>query len=111
MAPGSPDQPAPDGGVPEERYGILTLARFRKDDGRSLILYSHDEDGADVDEAAARALGDGGERAGAHSARTSGAARRSSTPSAARTARSSPRASPARWTRRTQEARRRRSPA
>ena len=45
MAAGSPDQPAPDGGAQEERYGILTLTRMRKDDGRSLLLYSHDEDG------------------------------------------------------------------
>jgi hypothetical protein len=26
-----------------ERYGPLGLTRIRKDDGRSLILYSHDE--------------------------------------------------------------------
>jgi hypothetical protein len=27
----------------DERYGPLELTRVRKDDGRSLILYSHDE--------------------------------------------------------------------
>lgn len=28
-----------------ERCGPVTLTRHRKDDGRALILYSHDEDG------------------------------------------------------------------
>ncbi|HEY2570089.1 MAG TPA: hypothetical protein VGI27_01385 [Solirubrobacteraceae bacterium] len=51
MAAGSADQPAPDGAARDERYGILTLARMRKDDGRSLILYSHDDDGRDTGEA------------------------------------------------------------
>jgi hypothetical protein len=51
MAAGSADQPAPDGAAQEERYGILTLGRTRKDDGRSLILYNHDEDGTDAGEA------------------------------------------------------------
>ncbi|HEX8714121.1 MAG TPA: hypothetical protein VF706_01015 [Solirubrobacteraceae bacterium] len=34
-----------------ERCGPVTLTRHRKDDGRALILYSHDEDrtGAGVD--------------------------------------------------------------
>ncbi|HLB20771.1 MAG TPA: hypothetical protein VK605_01570 [Solirubrobacteraceae bacterium] len=38
----SPDQPVPEP-APQERYGLIALARVRKDDGRSLILYSHDE--------------------------------------------------------------------
>jgi hypothetical protein len=47
MAAGSADQPMPEP-APQERYGLLALARVRKDDGRSLILYSHEEnrDGA-----------------------------------------------------------------
>jgi hypothetical protein len=43
MAAGSADQPVPEP-APQERYGLLALARVRKDDGRSLILYSHDGD-------------------------------------------------------------------
>jgi len=63
MAEGSADQPAPDGGAQEERYGILTLARMRKDDGRSLILYSHDEDGGDASETSGSAPAGDCERA------------------------------------------------
>ena len=61
MAAGSADQPAPDG-AQEERYGILALARVSKDDGRSLILYSHD-DGAETGEASDRAPANDGEPA------------------------------------------------
>jgi hypothetical protein len=50
MAAGSADQPAPNG-AQEERYGMLALARLQKDDGRSLILYSHDEDDEDDEDA------------------------------------------------------------
>jgi hypothetical protein len=57
MAADSADQPAPDG-AQEERYGVLTLARFEKDDGRSLILYSHDEDGHGAGGEPDRAPGD-----------------------------------------------------
>jgi hypothetical protein len=46
MAAGSADQPAPERA--QERYGPLAVARMRKDDGRSLILYRRD-DGADQD--------------------------------------------------------------
>jgi hypothetical protein len=46
MAAGSADQPPPEP-APNERYGIVALLRTRKDDGRSLILYSR-EDGADA---------------------------------------------------------------
>jgi hypothetical protein len=60
MAAGSPDQPAPDGGAQEERYGILTLTRMRKDDGRSLILYSHDEDGGGGEASGPAPAGAGG---------------------------------------------------
>jgi hypothetical protein len=63
MAAGSADQPAPDAGAREERYGILTLVRMRKDDGRSLILYSHDERGGDAGETSASPPTGGGERA------------------------------------------------
>ncbi len=42
MAAGSADPPPPER-AQQERYGILELLRTRKDDGRSLILYSHDE--------------------------------------------------------------------
>jgi hypothetical protein len=31
---------------PPEHYGPLILARYRKDDGRALILYAEDEDAA-----------------------------------------------------------------
>jgi hypothetical protein len=46
-----------DGGGPEqragrgetgERFGPVAVARLRKDDGRALILYSHDEDAGDA---------------------------------------------------------------
>ncbi len=47
MAAGSADQPAPER-AQEEHYGILAVARMRKDDGRSLILYRR-ADGADED--------------------------------------------------------------
>jgi hypothetical protein len=59
MAAGSADQPAPDE-AQGQRYGILALARMRKDDGRSLILYSHDEDGVNAAESSAAAPADGG---------------------------------------------------
>lgn len=45
MAAGSADQPARER-AQEEHYGILAVARMRKDDGRSLILYRRD-DGAE----------------------------------------------------------------
>ncbi len=38
----------------EERYGPLTITRVVKDDGRSLILYGHDESEAELDGDAAR---------------------------------------------------------
>jgi hypothetical protein len=59
MSAGSADQPAPDD-AQEERYGVLTLARFEKDDGRSLILYSHDEDVDDAGESDRAPGGDDG---------------------------------------------------
>lgn len=62
MAAGSADQPAPDG-AQEERYGILALARISKDDGRSLILYSHHDEGAEAGEASDRAPADDDEPA------------------------------------------------
>jgi hypothetical protein len=37
----------------EERSGPLTITRVRKDDGRSLILYGHDETQAELDDATA----------------------------------------------------------
>lgn len=37
--PSEPD----DGRSHSERYGSVTVARHRKDDGRALILYTHDE--------------------------------------------------------------------
>jgi hypothetical protein len=45
MASGSANQPAREP-APQERYGIVSLTRMRKDDGRSLILYER-ADGAD----------------------------------------------------------------
>jgi hypothetical protein len=45
MASGSDDQPAREL-APQERYGIVSLTRMCKDDGRSLILYER-ADGAD----------------------------------------------------------------
>jgi hypothetical protein len=42
MAAGSADPPPPER-EQQQRYGMLELLRTRKDDGRSLILYSHDE--------------------------------------------------------------------
>jgi len=62
MAAGSADPPAPDE-AQGQRYGILALARMRKDDGRALILYSHAEDGVEAAEAAAAAPAKGGEPA------------------------------------------------
>jgi hypothetical protein len=56
MSAGSVDQPAPDG-AQEEHYGVLALARLQKADGRSLILYSHDEDVDDADGESDRAPG------------------------------------------------------
>ncbi|HWF32143.1 MAG TPA: hypothetical protein VG188_06275 [Solirubrobacteraceae bacterium] len=38
----------------EERYGPLTITRVTKDDGRSLILYGHDESQAERAGASAR---------------------------------------------------------
>jgi hypothetical protein len=35
----------------QEQFGVLEIARYRKDDGRSLILYSHAEDAEDADAA------------------------------------------------------------
>jgi hypothetical protein len=46
MAAGSADPPPPER-VQQARYGILELLRTRKEDGRSLILYSHDEPDGD----------------------------------------------------------------
>ncbi len=47
-ADGAPPAPATPGGeVPSERYGPLELRRMRKDDGRSLILFSRADGGAD----------------------------------------------------------------
>jgi hypothetical protein len=48
MVAGSADPPPPER-AQQERYGILELLRTRKDDGRSLILYSHDEPDGDGD--------------------------------------------------------------
>jgi hypothetical protein len=62
MSAGSADQPAPDD-AQEERYGILALERMSKDDGRSLILYSHDEDGDEAGEASNPSPADDGEPA------------------------------------------------
>jgi hypothetical protein len=45
MAAGSADQPPPEP-APDERYGIVAFVRVRKDDGRSLILYSRGADDA-----------------------------------------------------------------
>ena len=39
---------------PEERSGPLTITRVVKDDGRSLILYGHDESQAELEDALAR---------------------------------------------------------
>lgn len=41
-AAASPERPA------QERFGPLAIARLQKDDGRSLIIYSHDENGAEA---------------------------------------------------------------
>jgi hypothetical protein len=46
--PSGPSQPGADGPAdgpsePDERYGILRVARHRKDDGRSLLLYTREE--------------------------------------------------------------------
>jgi hypothetical protein len=47
----SSDRPPPPDGADataeqgaEQRFGPLTIARVEKDDGRALILYSHDEE-------------------------------------------------------------------
>jgi hypothetical protein len=44
-APGKPQrQPTPvehDSPMPVEQYGIVSVARHVKDDGRSLLLYTH----------------------------------------------------------------------
>ena len=61
MAAGSADPPPPER-AQQERYGILELLRTRKDDGRSLILYSHDDD-AEAGEASDRAPANDGEPA------------------------------------------------
>ena len=51
----APEQP------PGERFGPLTITRVVKDDGRSLILYAHDEAQTELDVATASPpeLGDG----------------------------------------------------
>ncbi|HEX3433383.1 MAG TPA: hypothetical protein VHT25_04900 [Solirubrobacteraceae bacterium] len=46
MVAGSADPPPPER-PQQERYGILELLRTRKDDGRALLLYSHDEPDGD----------------------------------------------------------------
>ena len=46
MAAGSTDPPPPER-AQQERYGVLDVLRTRKDDGRSLILYGHDEPDGD----------------------------------------------------------------
>jgi hypothetical protein len=52
MAAGADETASPER-PPEERYGVLLLDRRHKDDGRALILYSHDEDVEEPDESAA----------------------------------------------------------
>jgi hypothetical protein len=47
MAADSAD-PLPPERAQVQRYGMVELLRMRKDDGRSLILYSHDEPGPDT---------------------------------------------------------------
>jgi hypothetical protein len=42
MAAGSEQAPSPEPSQ-QERYGVLEIDRRRKEDGRALILYSHDE--------------------------------------------------------------------
>jgi hypothetical protein len=54
MPEGSADPPPREPST--ERYGILGLARLRKDDGRSLILYRDAEEGA---QAGRRGAGEG----------------------------------------------------
>jgi hypothetical protein len=44
----TPEQPAGAGlsdepSAPAERYGILAVSRNHKDDGRNLLLYTHEE--------------------------------------------------------------------
>jgi hypothetical protein len=46
MAADSADPPPPERA--QQQYGMLELLRMHKDDGRSLILYSHDEPGGDT---------------------------------------------------------------
>jgi hypothetical protein len=48
---GAPEQPPV--AADDEPYGPLTIARLRKDDGRSLILYGHDGAQAELDDSAA----------------------------------------------------------
>jgi hypothetical protein len=62
MAAGSADQPPPEP-APNERYGIVAFVRVRKDDGRSLILYSRVAEGADAVSASAPEPADEDERA------------------------------------------------
>ncbi|MHB8234735.1 MAG: hypothetical protein ACYDHT_08795 [Solirubrobacteraceae bacterium] len=46
--PADSADPPPPARAQQERYGILQLLRTRKDDGRSLIIYSHDEPDGDA---------------------------------------------------------------
>jgi hypothetical protein len=52
MAAGSEQTPPPERSQ-LERYGVLAIDRRRKDDGRALILYGHDEDAPETGAGAA----------------------------------------------------------
>lgn len=41
--PAGEDAASSDLGTAAERYGILSISRRRKDDGRALLLYTHEE--------------------------------------------------------------------
>jgi hypothetical protein len=72
VQPPSPEQPHGDRPAPpehdlptpaqssEERFGALTIMRVEKDDGRALILYSHDEEPAPQTNDASAPRPDGG---------------------------------------------------
>jgi hypothetical protein len=73
--PPSPKQPHGDRPLPpehdettpetasDERFGPLTITRVHKDDGRALILYSHNEEPpSQTGDASAPVSGDGGDR-------------------------------------------------